>query len=180
MLNMFQHFYNCMIRFHCSEPGSGGVVQSGDRLPSERPLFKTMFQDVWACYHWCFIFELLRPTCLFTSGEEHFVNLLQAPVVWMVLRLVGLSFASKKQQKKKDRTMRAAQRENNGFAEEVFLDSHTHSGVMWAAQFSFHFHFFFWQLSLPFLLRSRRPTLLCCLCGLSCSTTVAPWLLKSK
>lgn len=48
-----------------------------------------------------------------------------------VLRLVGLSFASKKLlKKKKVGTMRAAQRENNGFAEEVFLDSHTHSGVM--------------------------------------------------
>lgn len=188
MLNMFQHFYNCMIRFHCSEPGSGGVVQSGDRLPSERPLFKTMFQDVWACYHWCFIFDLLRPTCLFTSGEEHFVNLLQARLVWMVrLSLCGGAEISwtficfqKTAKKKKVGTMRAVQRENNGFAEEVFLDSHTHSGVMWAAQFSFHFHFFFWQLSLPFLLRSRRPTLLCCLCGLSCSTTVAPWLLESK
>lgn len=32
--------------------------------------------------------------------------------------------------KKKVGTMRAVQRENNGFAEEVFLDSHTHSGVM--------------------------------------------------
>lgn len=86
----FNTGYNCMIRFHCSEPGSGGVVQSGDRLPSERPLFKTMFQDVWACYHWCFIFDLLRPTCLFTSGEEHFVNLLQAQLVWMVrLSLCG-------------------------------------------------------------------------------------------
>lgn len=37
-----------------------------------------------------FIYDLLRPTWLFTSGEEHFVKLLQAPVVWMVhLSLCG-------------------------------------------------------------------------------------------
>lgn len=121
-----------------------------------------------------FIYDLPCPTCLFTPGGDHFINLLHAPVVWMVrLSLCSgaviiwtfICFQKTPGKKRLDHGCRI--KENNGFAEEVFLQDPFWSDVSRPVQLP---QTFFCQLSHLFsceeqetdaLLLSRWPRLQC-------------------